>query len=117
MSGDTFLGMEMKYWVVIGFIGQITFGARFIIQWICSEYRKESHIPVVFWYLSIVGGMILLMYAISRKDPVFIMGQSMGVVIYARNLRLIYKQNKRESRYVPKEEIATTAEETTPLSS
>ncbi|MBZ0166974.1 MAG: lipid-A-disaccharide synthase N-terminal domain-containing protein, partial [Candidatus Omnitrophica bacterium] len=63
--------MEMKYWVVIGFIGQMTFGGRFIVQWICSEKRQESHIPVVFWYLSIVGGTILLMYAISRKDPVF----------------------------------------------
>lgn len=97
MTGEAFLGLQMKYWLVIGFVGQFTFGARFLIQWICSEYRQESHIPVVFWYLSIVGGLILLMYAISRRDPVFIMGQSMGVIIYARNLRLIHKQKKRET--------------------
>ncbi len=109
MSGESFLGLEMKYWVVIGFVGQFTFGARFLIQWICSEYRKESHIPVAFWYLSIVGGLILLMYAISRRDPVFIMGQSMGVIIYARNLRLIYKQKKREASFEHPVEMSGTS--------
>ena len=108
MSADSFLGMEMKYWVIIGIIGQLTFGARFIIQWICSEYRKESHIPVAFWYLSIVGGLILLLYAISRRDPVFILGQSMGVIIYARNLRLIYKKRKRDLAFERPVELSRT---------
>lgn len=103
-----FLGMEMKYWLIIGFIGQLTFGARFIVQWICSEFRQESHIPVAFWYLSIVGGLILLMYAISRQDPVFIMGQSMGVLIYARNLRLIYKKKRRRTTFKQSVELSGT---------
>jgi lipid-A-disaccharide synthase-like uncharacterized protein len=81
----------MNAWVVVGFLGQIIFGSRFLIQWVSSEKRKESHIPVVFWYLSIVGGMILLVYAIHRKDPVFITGQSFGLIVYIRNLCLIYK--------------------------
>lgn len=108
MTGEMFLGMEMKYWLIIGFIGQLTFGARFIVQWICSEFRQESHIPVAFWYLSIVGGLILLMYAISRQDPVFIMGQSMGVLIYARNLRLIYKKKRRRTTFKQSVELSGT---------
>jgi len=84
-----------KAWLVVGFAGQIIFGTRFLVQWICSEIKKESHIPVVFWYLSISGGLILLTYAIFRRDPVFILGQSTGLIVYLRNLRLIYKKNKR----------------------
>ena len=82
----------MNVWVIVGFVGQLLFGARFLIQWICSEKKKESYIPVVFWYLSLSGGSILLIYAIYRKDPVFILGQSVGVVVYLRNLMLIYKK-------------------------
>lgn len=81
-----------KSWVIIGFLGQFVFGARFLIQWICSELKKESHIPLVFWYLSIGGGVILLSYAIWRKDPVFIVGQSTGLIVYIRNLILINKK-------------------------
>lgn len=108
MNADMFLGIEIKYWVVIGLIGQVTFGARFIIQWICSEYRQVSHIPVVFWYLSIIGGLILLMYAIARQDPVFILGQSMGVVVYARNLRLIHKKRKRDLAFEQPVDLSRT---------
>jgi len=86
----------MNKWLILGFIGQAIFGARFLIQWICSEIKKESHIPISFWYCSILGGAILLIYAISRRDPVFILGQSTGVIVYARNLRLIYKKKKAE---------------------
>jgi len=86
----------MNIWLIVGFLGQICFGARFFIQWICSEKKGESYIPIVFWYCSIAGGLILAVYAIHIKDPVFIMGQSMGVVIYARNLALIHR--KRSSR-------------------
>jgi len=84
------------FWLVLGFTGQAIFGARFLIQWISSELKKESHIPVAFWYFSIGGGLILLTYAIYKKDPVFILGQSMGVMVYARNLRLIYKKKKAD---------------------
>ena len=81
--------------LIIGFLGQGLFASRFIIQWIYSERKGESLIPVVFWYLSIFGGMGLLTYAIFRKDPVIIVGQSFGIFIYLRNLILIYK-NKNE---------------------
>ena len=79
-------------WVILGVGGQMIFGSRFLIQWISSERKKESYIPVVFWYLSIAGGMILLTYAIHKKDPVFILGQTTGLIVYVRNLRLIYKK-------------------------
>ena len=88
--------MISKSWLIIGFAGQLLFGLRFLIQWICSEIKKESHIPIVFWYFSIFGGAILLTYAIHRRDPVFILGQSTGLIVYLRNLRLIYKKEKRE---------------------
>ena len=79
-------------WVVFGFAAQVVFGLRFIVQWIASERRRRSHVPVVFWYLSICGGLMLLTYAIQRRDPVFIAGQSLGVFIYLRNLILIYRR-------------------------
>ena len=81
-------------WLIIGFLGQIFFSARFILQWIYSEINKKSIIPLGFWFFSILGGLTLLVYAIHRKDPVFIMGQATGLLIYARNLYFINKQNK-----------------------
>ena len=83
------------FFLLIGFFGQGLFASRFIVQWIYSEKKGESHIPVIFWYLSIFGGIGLLVYAIFRKDPVIILGQSFGLFIYLRNLILIYK-NKNE---------------------
>tara|TARA_B100001250_G_scaffold308683_1_gene270577 strand:- start:44 stop:346 length:303 start_codon:yes stop_codon:yes gene_type:complete len=80
----------------IGFIGQGLFASRFIFQWIYSEKKGESYIPVIFWYLSIFGGLGLLTYALFRKDPVIIVGQSFGIFIYLRNLILIYKKKKNE---------------------
>mgnify|MGYP001260355652 CR=1 FL=1 len=76
----------------IGFIGQGLFASRFIVQWIYSEKKGESVIPIIFWYLSIVGGICLLIYAIFRKDPVIILGQSFGILVYTRNLILIYRK-------------------------
>ena len=81
--------------LIIGFVGQGLFASRFIFQWIYSEKKGESHIPIVFWYLSIFGGIGLLIYAISRKDPVIITGQLFGIMIYTRNLILIYKKNEK----------------------
>ena len=86
--------MTVTQWVIIGFIGQALFGARFIIQWIVSEKRGESTIPLAFWYCSIGGSIVLLIYAIHREDPVFIVGQSLGSIIYIRNLILIDKKKK-----------------------
>ncbi len=76
-------------WLAIGFGGQLLFSLRFLVQWIASERSKKSVIPISFWYLSIAGGLTLLAYAIWRRDPVFILGQSTGCFIYARNLYLI----------------------------
>jgi lipid-A-disaccharide synthase-like uncharacterized protein len=83
-------------WIGLGLAGQALFSARFLVQWIASERRRESHIPIAFWYLSIAGGLTLLSYAIYRADPVFILGQSTGVLIYARNLYFIRRRRKNE---------------------
>lgn len=77
------------WWVIIGLVGQLSFSMRFILQWISSERAKKSVMPVSFWYFSIGGGIILLAYAIHRRDPVFILGQASGLLIYLRNLSLI----------------------------
>lgn len=86
--------MTATYWLVVGFIGQALFGMRFVIQWIISEKRGESVIPLPFWYFSIGGSLILLSYAIHKQDPVFILGQSLGSIIYIRNLILISRKKK-----------------------
>ena len=80
------------FFLIIGFLGQGLFASRFVVQWIYSEKKGESSIPIVFWYLSIFGGLGLLTYAIFRKDPVIITGQLFGILIYTRNLILIYKK-------------------------
>lgn len=89
--------MTWDYWVILGFIAQGLFFMRFFIQWISSERRKESHIPIAFWYFSLAGGALLLIYAIKRQDPVFIIGQATGLIIYIRNLMLIAKTKKQYS--------------------
>ena len=83
-----------KIWLIIGFLGQAAFSARFLVQWLISEYKKNSVIPVAFWWLSLVGSFLLLSYAISRRDPVFILGQSFGSIVYIRNLMLLKKSGK-----------------------
>jgi len=83
------------WWVVFGLGGQLLFTARFLVQWLASEKVGRSVVPVAFWYLSIGGGLVLLAYAIYRRDPVFILGQSMGVFIYLRNLVLIHAERRR----------------------
>jgi lipid-A-disaccharide synthase-like uncharacterized protein len=80
-------------WLAIGFLGQGIFFMRWVVQWLASERSAESRVPIGFWYLSMVGGLITLAYAIYRKDPVFIAGQSIGTFVYIRNLMLIQKQS------------------------
>jgi len=80
--------------VAVGLVGQTLFFLRFFVQWLASEKKKESYIPRSFWYLSLAGGVTLLTYAILRKDPVFILGQSTGSIIYMRNLVLIHRKKK-----------------------
>jgi len=84
-------------WIATGFLGQGLFFGRWIVQWLASERSASSKVPISFWYLSLVGGLITLAYAIYRKDPVFIAGQSIGAVVYVRNLMLIYRPNHATS--------------------
>ena len=80
---------DTTLWIVIGFLGQALFSARFFVQWLASERVKRSVIPTAFWYFSLAGGVTLLAYAIHRQDPVFIAGQGLGLVVYLHNLYLI----------------------------
>jgi lipid-A-disaccharide synthase-like uncharacterized protein len=82
------------YWLILGFAGQALFTARFLIQWIQSERMRHSVIPIAFWYFSLAGGLTLLIYAVHRRDPVFILGQSAGIFIYLRNLYLIFRRQR-----------------------
>ena len=86
------------YWVVLGLVAQLAFTARFLVQWLASERAGKSYVPVAFWYLSIIGGSMLLAYAIYRQDVVFILGQAMGLVVYARNLVLIHREARRTAQ-------------------
>lgn len=88
-------------WLAFGLLGQFIFGARFIVQWIASERKQKSHIPLVFWYLSILGGMITTAYAIHKRDAVFIIGQGAGLIVYIRNLMLIYRAQRRTTPATP----------------
>lgn len=90
-----------RAWLVFGLAGQVIFGTRFIVQWIASERKRESHIPLMFWYLSIVGGIITTAYAIHKHDAVFIIGQGAGLIVYIRNLMLIYRAQRRTTTTTP----------------
>jgi lipid-A-disaccharide synthase-like uncharacterized protein len=81
-------------WLAVGFAGQALFGARFLIQWVRSEMLKRSVIPIAFWYCSLGGGVVLFAYAVWRGDPVFMVGQGMGLFVYSRNLYLIYRARR-----------------------
>lgn len=82
-----------QLWTIIGFAGQSLFFMRFFVQWVASERAGASVVPKAFWYFSIGGGLTLLAYAFYRNDPVFILGQGLGLLIYARNLRLIHRSD------------------------
>ena len=84
-------------WMIIGFVGQGFFPARFIVQWIMSEIKKQSIIPLGFWYFSLLGGVTLFAYALHKEDPVFIVGQGAGLLIYSRNLYLIRKRSRSDN--------------------
>jgi lipid-A-disaccharide synthase-like uncharacterized protein len=89
-------------WLMLGFVGQALFSMRFLIQWIYSEKNKRSMIPTAFWYFSLGGGVTLLSYAILREDPVFIVGQGTGLLIYMRNLMLIRKEAEMKAQEAEK---------------
>ena len=88
-------GWTEFWWVAFGLAGQLLFMGRFLVQWIASEREKRSVVPLAFWYFSIGGGLILFTYACYRGDPVFILGQSIGLFIYIRNLWLIRAEARR----------------------
>jgi lipid-A-disaccharide synthase-like uncharacterized protein len=89
---DELLEALRNPWLLVGLAGQAVFSARFVVQWIQSERAGRSVIPEVFWYLSLVGSALLLAYALHRHDPVFVLGQSAGFAVYARNLVLARKE-------------------------
>jgi lipid-A-disaccharide synthase-like uncharacterized protein len=78
-------------WTALGLVGQGMFFSRFAVQWIASERRGESHVPVAFWWLSLLGSLLTLGYALHRRDPVFVLGQAFGWLVYTRNLALIHR--------------------------
>ncbi len=87
--------VDDPYWATAALIGQLTFGGRFILQWIVSEYKKKSHVPTAFWYISLVGSLILLSYSIHIKNPIFVLGFSLNTLIYVRNIHLIHIHAKK----------------------
>ena len=89
---------SLTFWLAIGFLGQALFTARFLVQWLASEQKRDSVVPEAFWWLSLLGGMTLLAYALFRCDPVIITGQGMGLVVYTRNLMLVNKAKARQVR-------------------
>ena len=82
-------------WYAVGFVGQLMFSSRFFVQWLASERSGRVVIPGVFWYLSLLGGVTLLAYAIYRRDPVFALGQGAGLLVYGRNLVLHRRSEAR----------------------
>ena len=86
--------MHPQLWILVGLLGQLFFTSRFLVQWIASERAGRSIVPQVFWLFSLSGGVLLLVYALWRRDPVFIAGQSAGLVVYLRNLMLIARQTE-----------------------
>lgn len=87
--------MRQQIWIAIGLLGEALFGMRILVQWIATERRKRSVVPVSFWLFSVAGGVTLLSYAIYRLDPVFIAGEVIGLLIYMRNLYFIYRRSRR----------------------
>src|SRR5213083_2141932 len=93
---DVFI-TQFDGWVILGFVAQGFFTMRFLVQWIASERARKSVIPVAFWFFSIAGGLLLLIYALYRRDPVFIAGQAFGLVVYVRNLYFIIVSGRQAS--------------------
>ena len=85
---------RLDWWIALGVVAQLLFTARFVVQWIASERAGHSVIPLAFWIFSIFGGLLLLVYALYRKDAVFIAGQAFGVIVYGRNLYFVMRDRK-----------------------
>lgn len=98
---EVFLREPLTVGVMVGWFAQIMFTMRFVVQWIASERAGRSIVPLAFWFFSVAGGVLLLVYALWRKDPVFIVGQAAGLFIYLRNLHLIWKTHRRGAPAAP----------------
>lgn len=94
---ESWLNVLQNPWAVVGFLGQALFFSRWIVQWIASERKQMSHVPMAFWLISLSGGMLLLVYAIQRHDPVFVLGQGVGVANYLRNIVLIRRHQSQDA--------------------
>ena len=106
---------RFDFWLVFGIGAQLVFGSRFILQWVASEREGRSVMPLSFWFLSIVGGLMTLIYGFVRKEPVIIIGQALSTIIYARNLVLIFRERRRARAARadgPKNEISHVAPDT-----
>jgi lipid-A-disaccharide synthase-like uncharacterized protein len=88
---------KFQWWVLLGYVAQIMFTMRFLVQWIASERAGRSVIPIAFWWFSIGGGFLLFLYSLYRKDPVFIAGQGVGLFIYARNVMFVLRERRDEA--------------------
>jgi lipid-A-disaccharide synthase-like uncharacterized protein len=91
---DVFV-MRLDWWVLLGFVAQALFTMRFLVQWIASERAGKMVMPIAFWFFSIGGGILLLVYALYRRDPVFIAGQAFGTFVYARNLYFELRDHRK----------------------
>jgi lipid-A-disaccharide synthase-like uncharacterized protein len=102
------------FWLVVGCLGQALFTARFVVQWLVSERKRDSVVPVAFWWLSLMGGTALLSYATWRRDPVIVVGQAMGLVVYVRNLTLVAQAKRQTTRCALAATLDTTATDLQP---
>ena len=91
--------------LVVGLAGQALFSARFVVQWIASERQRRSTVPVLFWHLSVAGGLTLFVYAAMRRDPVFMLGQGFGLFVYLRNLWLIRRHRQDPAEGPPRDAL------------
>ena len=86
---------QLDFWVILGFVAQFLFTMRFVVQWLASEKAQRSVVPMTFWWFSIGGGTLLFVYALYRRDPVFILGQGFGLFVYLRNLQFVLRAKAR----------------------
>jgi lipid-A-disaccharide synthase-like uncharacterized protein len=86
--------LRLNPWILLGYFGQALFAMRFIVQWVASERVGRSVIPVAFWFFSIGGGLLLFVYALYIRDPVFIIGQGLGLFVYLRNLYFVFRERR-----------------------
>ena len=98
---EGFAQMVSSPLAILGFSGQALFFSRWIVQWIASEKKKQSHVPILFWWISLIGGLMLLVYALARRDPVFVLGQAVGILNYGRNIVLIRKHGRKPGTGAP----------------